>query len=318
MEGLEIGVKEKFVNDATKRGDEVLIFSNKGDYVFNPEGFNFTRVTNAKLIVDGKLIPLERTSTWAGLLRSVNTATKESRDKIDVAGDVFNDTIRDVVEEYDLAMNNNFSMTLFDDDSFINSSLYKNNQNHALNVWRDKKICAVYSGEVVVILNALIASSGENDENVTLLVSYCKREQNLNDQAIYIVSKREINNLIHKRVKEILSKYKFNNSTEYEAACKLLIKNIYKKICDRNIFSVEELESDRNRDIFEENVASIIHRAQAKVKEMENRNKGIVESMLNQAPKRIFVEKIKECIESINIELELVDMYLKKIEGVDE
>ena len=76
-------------------------------------------------------------------------------------------------------MNQNFSMTLFEDDSFIKSSIYRNNQNHALEVWRDKKICAVYAGEVVVVLNALIDSSGntETDGGVTLLVSYRRRDE---------------------------------------------------------------------------------------------------------------------------------------------
>ena len=70
-------------------------------------------------------------------------------------------------------------MTLFEDDSFIKSSIYRNNQNHALEVWRDKKICAVYAGEVVVVLNALIDSSGntETDGGVTLLVSYRRRDE---------------------------------------------------------------------------------------------------------------------------------------------
>ena len=178
-DNIEINVKENFIKNAKERGDRVLVFSDKGDVVFDTEGFDHTRITDAKLIVEGKIVPLERITTWAGLLRSVNRATKKQRDKEDVAEECFNGTIAEVVDTFDLGMNQNFSMTLFEDDSFIKSSIYRNNQNHALEVWRDKKICAVYAGEVVVVLNALIASSGstETDGGVTLLVSYRRRNE---------------------------------------------------------------------------------------------------------------------------------------------
>ena len=178
-DNIEINVKENFIKNAEERGDRVLVFSDKGDVVFDTEGFDHTRITDAKLIVEGKIVPLERITTWAGLLRSVNSATKKQRDKEDVAEECFNGTIAEVVDTFDLGMNQNFSMTLFEDDSFIKSSIYRNNQNHALEVWRDKKICAVYAGEVVVVLNALIASSGntEADGGVTLLVSYRRRDE---------------------------------------------------------------------------------------------------------------------------------------------
>ena len=172
-------IVENFIKDAEKRGDKVLKFSDRGDVVYDTEGFDHTRITDAILIIDGKIVPLEKTTTWAALLRSVNAATKKQRDKEDVAEECFNMTIAEVTEKFGLGMNQNFSMTLFDDDSFIKSSVYKNNQNHALDVWRGKKICAVYAGEVVVVLNALIASSGstETDGGVTLLVSYRKRDE---------------------------------------------------------------------------------------------------------------------------------------------
>ena len=174
-------ILENFMKKAEKRGDKVLKFSDKGDVVYDTEGFDHTRITDAILIMDGKIVPLEKTTTWAALLRSVNAATKEQRDKEDIAEECFNMTIAEVVDKFGLGMNQNFSMTLFDDDSFIKSSVYKNNQNHVLKVWRDKKICAVYAGEVVVVLNALIASSGstETDGGVTLLVSYRKRRDDM-------------------------------------------------------------------------------------------------------------------------------------------
>lgn len=177
MENVEVNTIDKFKKDAQLRGDKVLEFCNYGDVVFDIDGFNFTKVTGAKLIMGGKITPLEKTTTWAGLLRSVNTATDVGKHN-DVYEDCFNDTIKNVVETYGLGMNHNFSMKLFEDDSYINSSLYRSNQNHKLEVVNGKYICAVYSGEVVVVLNALIMSMGldGDDDKVTLLVSYKRRE----------------------------------------------------------------------------------------------------------------------------------------------
>ncbi len=174
---VEIDVINKFKKDAQLRGDRVLEFCNYGKVVFDTEGFNFTKVTSAKLIMGGKIVPLEKTTTWAGLLRSVNKATDVGKHN-DVYEECFNDIIRDVVETYGLGMNHNFSMELYTDDSYINSSLYRSNQNHKLEVVNGKYICAVYSGEVVVVLNALIMSMGLDgyDDRVTLLVSYKRRE----------------------------------------------------------------------------------------------------------------------------------------------
>ena len=166
---VEVDVINKFTKDAEIRGDATLLFDNYGGCcVFDSEGFNFTKVTGAKLISDGKEFPLEKISTWAGLLRSINNATKPLRyDEVSIES--FNETIKDVIETHNLIMNQNFSNTLFEDDSFITSSLYKNNQNHALEVFDGKKICAVYSGEVVVVLNALIAACSGHTR---LLISY--------------------------------------------------------------------------------------------------------------------------------------------------
>ena len=69
---VEVDVINKFTKDAEIRGDATLLFDNYGGCcVFDSEGFNFTKVTGAKLISDGKEFPLEKISTWAGLLRSV-------------------------------------------------------------------------------------------------------------------------------------------------------------------------------------------------------------------------------------------------------
>lgn len=140
---------------------------------FNTSGYNFTKIRDAKLIVNGKEIPLEKTTTWASLLRSVNNATKPYR-QYEGCQNEFNKCIKETVDFYRLAMNHNFSMELFEDDSWMNSSVYLNNQNHALEVFDGKKICAVYSGEVVVVLIALITCCNKEDA-VELSVIYDRK-----------------------------------------------------------------------------------------------------------------------------------------------
>jgi hypothetical protein len=196
---------EKFMRDAKFRGDKVLHFNTHGDVIFDMEGFNFAKITDVKLLRDGIVIPLEKTTTWASLLRSVNNALKEGRDNIDVFEECFNGTIYEVVDKYGLGMNKNFSMTLFDDDSFIKSSLYLNNENHALEVWRGKKICAVYTGEVVVVLNALIAASAnpDTDEKIELFVSYRKPEVEKNQEIAGYLSTESKNVEVKKNIKDI-------------------------------------------------------------------------------------------------------------------
>lgn len=175
VKNFEIDSINKFKKDAMLRGDKVLEFCNYGDVVYDMDNFDFTKVTGAKLIIGNSVVPLEKTTTWAGLLRSVNKSLEGW--KTGMYEITFNTIIKDVVETYGLSMNYNFSMELYTDDSFIKSSVYKSNQNHKLEVLNGKYICAVYSGEVVVVLNALVGAASKNVENdkVTLLVSYKKR-----------------------------------------------------------------------------------------------------------------------------------------------
>lgn len=178
----------EFLKKAKERGDKVLHFGTHiSGTVYDKEGFDHTKITDAVLLRNGVRVPLEKITTWAGLLRSVNKALSKGRNKIDMFEETFNETISEVLKDYGLGMNYNFSPTLFTDDSFITSGVYRNNENHALEVWRDKKICAVYAGEVVVVLNALVAASGDpdTDERLDLFVSYRKRYDDRGENTIY-------------------------------------------------------------------------------------------------------------------------------------
>lgn len=125
------------------------------------DGYNFTKVVNAKLFIEGEKVDLGYVSTWAGLLRSVCGVIKPIFDLDDNGGASFNAHLKGLLNTFGLKTNQSFSDKLFKDDSFVKSSVYKNNKNHCLNVWRDWNICAVYSGEVVWVLNALLFSLGD-------------------------------------------------------------------------------------------------------------------------------------------------------------
>lgn len=150
---------------------KLIIDTGFGKPTFDTDGYNFTKVVNAKLFVNGEEKSLGYVSTWAGLLRSVCGVIKPIFDLDDNGGASFNTHLKGLLNTFGFKTNQSFSEELFKDDSFVKSSVYKSNKNHCLNVWRDWNICAVYSGEVVWVLNALLFSVG----NCRLEVEYFLR-----------------------------------------------------------------------------------------------------------------------------------------------
>lgn len=137
-----------------------------------------TKPIDAILIINKKIVPLDKINTWAGLLRSVNEAIKPYKtiNKEFDKKNSFEKSISSFISEFNLTMNKNFSEKLFDDDSYINSSVYLNNQNHKLEVFdygKNKYICAVYPTEVIVVLNALLSMV----DNCYLYMRYCVRKE---------------------------------------------------------------------------------------------------------------------------------------------
>ena len=104
--------------------------------------------------------------TWSSTLRWVVEHLQENIDEMvadEVCGfeEMFNDTLDSFLDQLGLVENSNFSRKLFDDDSFMTSSVYKNNKNHKLKLaenedGRELCICAVYADEVVWIIQTLL------------------------------------------------------------------------------------------------------------------------------------------------------------------
>lgn len=80
--------------------------------------------------------------------------------------------------------NANFSRSIFTDDSYMNSSVYKNNKNHRLVLYKDnetnesKCICAVYIDEVIWVMNTLVeAFNTLTDSEYKITVYYEHRPE---------------------------------------------------------------------------------------------------------------------------------------------
>lgn len=73
----------------------------------------------------------------------------------------FNLTLEKLIFDLGKEPNSNFSLNLFADDSFMNSSLYKSNENHLLELFdgpegSNKYICAVYIDEIIWVMKTIV------------------------------------------------------------------------------------------------------------------------------------------------------------------
>lgn len=177
----------KIYNFEKRRKEENnnLIELSFSSLIYDGQYMEKTKPVEALLVIDDRIIPIGKVTTWAKLLREVNETVKpyqmtpndlikgyETEDSIK---DWFEESILDFIKENRLGMNGNFSTKLFDDDSFINSRLYLSNQNHKLEIFdwgENRHICAVYPTEVIVVLYGLMCIS-----NGTIFIRYVKRDE---------------------------------------------------------------------------------------------------------------------------------------------
>lgn len=144
------------------------------EFNFDREGYNHTKVLGLKCYCGNKLkITRKQPTTWASLAREVINSFSYEIDKA-VEDDWeafemrFNIALRDMLQIRDGKPNTSFSEELFTEPTHIRSSVYKNNQNSMLEIFRTpmgepRYITAVYSGEVVWVLNALITALEDYD-----------------------------------------------------------------------------------------------------------------------------------------------------------
>lgn len=155
--------------------------------VFNldMDGYNYTKVLGLKCFCGNreKLIRKQPT-TWASLAREVVNSfsyeiEKAVEDNCEAFEKRFNTALKEVIGVWGGKTNMSFSEELFTVPTHIKSVVYKNNQNSMLEIFRTpmgepRYITAVYSGEVVWVLYALITAL--EDYDAWIEIEYIHRE----------------------------------------------------------------------------------------------------------------------------------------------
>ena len=171
------------------------------------KGYEHTRIKEVKLYVNNVLQHEWIATAWSKALRRVVELLQPYINKEDKFEENFNNSLEHIITDNKFTYNYCFSPKIFTDDSFITSTLYKGNKNHKLKLTTDKSgqdkyICAVYTTEVVWVLNALIQALEQ--QNIRLIINYefrkdVKNEEDLNDLMVYMENASEHESDILKR-----------------------------------------------------------------------------------------------------------------------
>lgn len=137
------------------------------DAEYNREDRTWTDLCNSAK--DG-IIKTITVTTWSSLVRNV---IDELRPQINFTASLvnaeefiatFNDTVVNICDEIGLTLNMNCPKKLYkesEEPDLIKSSVYMNNKNHMIKILTDdygldRYLCAVYTGEIIVMLEALL------------------------------------------------------------------------------------------------------------------------------------------------------------------
>lgn len=156
-----------------------------GEFNFAREGYNHTKVLGLKCYCGNKLkITRRQPTTWASLAREVinsfgyeiEKAVEDDWEAFEMRFDI---ALGNMILSWGGRTNTSFSEKLFTEPTHIRSNVYRNNQNSMLEVFRTpmgepRYITAVYSGEVVWVLNALITALEDYDSWIE--IEYIDRE----------------------------------------------------------------------------------------------------------------------------------------------
>ena len=161
------------------------------EYTFDKvNGYNHTKVLELTINKGDEQLPIpSQPTTWASLLR---TTVRTLQDYIDaeVQADEqkfrenFNQALQRTLLVNQLKSNTSFSEELFKEPEHIRSSVYRNNKNSVCKIYNipdstiSMYITAVYSGEVVWVLNAL--TTALSDFDISIVVRYINRADLVN------------------------------------------------------------------------------------------------------------------------------------------
>ena len=157
------------------------------EFNFEGEGYNYTKVLGLKCYSEDKQkIVREQPTTWAGLAREVINAFSYEIER-EVERDEegfekrFNEALKQMLDVHGFKTNASFSEVLFSEPTHLKSVLYRNNQNSMLKIYdvpestESRYITAVYSGEVVWVINALV--SALSDYGLWVEIEYIHRDE---------------------------------------------------------------------------------------------------------------------------------------------
>lgn len=157
-------------------------------------------------------------TTWSSLIRNVLDIIRPqlqfaySNICSDEVRAIFEANVKDICEEADIRLNVNCPQRLFkeaEETDLIKSSVYLNNKNHMIKVMTDEDgidwyMCAVYTGEIIIMIEALLDTIYDLAEeytnyrdnikefpNHTLVLSYINRED-----LLYKQTKAEVDDMV--------------------------------------------------------------------------------------------------------------------------
>lgn len=196
-------------------------------------------------------------STWASLVRATVSFLKRNyiNNFIFTCGYTdfeakYTKAIDKVLSVTDSQPNVNFYVGLYEDDNYINSSVYMNNKNHKLQICKDgegndKYVCAVYTGEIIWVLKALLDVISEylkeEPDDLYIRIDYIDRKELIDDEQLEM-SECEIAGSNKSSVKDNLESLKIKLTVAYVEATQLQ-QYLYDICKSLDVPSLEQLKN---------------------------------------------------------------------------
>lgn len=195
-------------------------------------------------------------STWASLVRATVSFLKQNYiDKfLSVYGYAdfetkYTNAISKVLSVTDSQPNVNFYVGLYEDDNYINSSVYMNNKNHKLQICKDgegndKYVCTVYTGEIIWVLEALLDVISEylkeEPDNLYIRIDYIDRKELIDDEQLEM-SECEIAGSNKSSIEDNLESLKIKLTVAYVEATQLQ-QQLYEACKNLGVQGIDELK----------------------------------------------------------------------------
>lgn len=161
----------------------------KGITYDKQRGYEHTKVNRVQIWINGEEKLNEKPKTWAKLTQYCMSVIRPEIQKIveNQSGEkferIFNRTLSESIDYSGIKPAVSFSRLLFTDDSYIKSKVYNASENRKIKVYKDQRtgedklICAVFSREIIWVLNALVASLKEFNVGLKIMIEYTPREE---------------------------------------------------------------------------------------------------------------------------------------------